>query len=167
MVAAAGPVLEGLPPVIDGRARVLILGSFPSVASLAAGEYYAHGRNQFWPLLEAVLGSPLVGRPYAERLDSVRAAGLAIWDVYASCTRSGSLDAAIRAGVVNDFGRLGEWAPGLARICFNGAAAGRQRPLLAALGYQVHLLPSSSPAHAAKSIDAKGIEWRQALGFPA
>jgi hypoxanthine-DNA glycosylase len=47
--------LQGLAPVIDKRARVLILGSFPSTASLVAQQYYAHPQNQFWRILGAVI----------------------------------------------------------------------------------------------------------------
>lgn len=98
--------LSGLPPVIDRRARVLILGSFPSAASLAAQQYYAHPRNQFWRMLGAVIGQPLKDMPYAARLAAAQAAGIAIWDIYASCERAGSLDSAIRNSVANDFAAL-------------------------------------------------------------
>src|SRR5204863_9466260 len=78
--AAAAPRRRGLPPVIDAGSRVLILGSFPSEASLAARQYYAHPRNHFWPILGAVLGEPLAELPYADRLSRLRARGVAIWD---------------------------------------------------------------------------------------
>jgi TDG/mug DNA glycosylase family protein len=88
--------LTGLPPAVDRRARVLILGSFPSAASLAAGQYYAHPQNQFWRVLGAVIERPLKEMDYSARIAAVQAAGIAIWDVYASCERAGSLDSAIR-----------------------------------------------------------------------
>ena len=56
--------LQGLPPVIGRNARLLILGSFPGVASLRAQQYYGHPRNQFWPLLSAIWGVDLVALPY-------------------------------------------------------------------------------------------------------
>jgi len=43
-----------LPPLISSRTRLLILGSFPSVASLAARQYYGHPQNQFWRILQAI-----------------------------------------------------------------------------------------------------------------
>ncbi len=90
--------LQGLPPLMDARSRVLILGSFPSAASLAAQQYYAHKQNQFWKILGVLLELPLPEMDYAERQAAVLAAGVGIWDVFAACTREGSLDAAIRAG---------------------------------------------------------------------
>lgn len=154
--------LTGLPPVIDAQARVLILGSFPSAASLAAGQYYAHKQNQFWRLLAAILGQPLPAMDYAARQAAVKAAGLAIWDVYGSCERQGSLDAAIRNGAANDFAQLRTLAPGLAKVCFNGQTAGRFAARLAALGYETAVLPASSPAYTL-SFERKLAVWRAAL----
>ena len=152
-----------LPPIIDERARVLILGSFPSEASLAARQYYAHRQNQFWRVLAAILGQPLVEAEYAARQVAVKAAGLAIWDVYATCERQGSLDTAIRAGAPNCFETLKRLAPELARICFNGRTAAKFAPALGTSGYEVVVLPSTSPANAGWSFERKLEVWRQAL----
>lgn len=155
--------LSGFPPVIDQHTRVLILGSFPSAASLAAGQYYAHPQNQFWRVLGTVLGQELKAMPYAARLKAVTAAGMGIWDIYASCERSGSLDSAIREATANDFAALAESAPLLRRICFNGRMAARRIREIQALGFDAVVLPSTSPAHAGMSIDEKLARWRDAL----
>ena len=154
--------LRGLAPVIDARARVLILGSFPSAASLAAQQYYGHRQNQFWPILGAVLGLPLAELDYATRRQQVMAAGIAIWDVYRGCQRQGSLDSAIRSAVANDFRRLRRLAPQLLRVCFNGQTAGRYARQLADLGYETTVLPSTSPAYTLP-IERKLAAWRDAL----
>ena len=60
-------LLFGLPPILDAGVSTLILGSFPSPASLAAQQYYAHRQNQFWRLLGALLGEPLAELDYTER----------------------------------------------------------------------------------------------------
>ncbi len=164
--AASGGQLQGLPPIIDGEARVLILGSFPSPASLAAGQYYAHRQNQFWRILEALLGEPLTAMPYAERQAAVRRAGLAIWDVYHRCERDGSLDSAIRRAEPNDFARLRRLAPHLQRVCFNGQTAARFARVIEALGYPTRVLPSTSPAYTL-SFERKLEAWRSALGQDA
>jgi hypoxanthine-DNA glycosylase len=155
--------LTGLPPIIGAASRVLILGSFPSEASLAARQYYAHRQNQFWKILGAVIGRPLYELDYAARQEAVLDAGLAIWDVYASCERAGSLDSAIRNGQPNDFARLRKSAPQLRRVSFNGQAAGRFAPQLAALGFATLVLPSTSPANASWSFERKLAAWRVGL----
>jgi hypoxanthine-DNA glycosylase len=142
---------------------MLILGSFPSPASLTAGQYYAHRQNQFWRILAAVLGLPLTGMDYPAKLAAVKAAGIAIWDVYAACERAGSLDAAIRNGKPNDFALLREAAPTMRRVCFNGQAAGKFAPQLSALGYETIILPSTSPANATWSFERKLAAWREGL----
>ena len=76
-------VLHGLPPVVGCGTRLLLLGSFPGAASLAAAQYYAHPRNQFWPLLSALLGEDLVGLPYPRRLRRLGARGVGLWAVVA------------------------------------------------------------------------------------
>lgn len=160
---ARRPALTGFAPVLDRRTETLILGSFPSAASLAAGRYYAHPRNQFWRLLGAVLDEPLAELPYARRLARVRAHRLGIWDVLAACDRAGSLDASIRNGRANDFERLRALAPALRRVVFNGVTAGRFAPQFRAAGYVTAVVPSSSPAHAGRSFEQKLALWRAAL----
>ena len=156
-------LLHCLPPVIDARTRVLILGSFPSTASLAAQQYYAHPHNQFWRILGAVLEQPLHEMGYAARIAAVQAAGIAIWDVFASCQRSGSLDSAIRDAVPNDLAALQKSAPALRRICFNGRMAARRIREVEAMGFEALVLPSTSPAHAGMSFAEKLARWRAAL----
>ena len=152
--------LSGLAPVIDAHTRVLILGSFPGAASLAAGQYYAHPRNQLWRLLSAVLDDDLCALPYAARLPQLLAHGVGLWDVLAACEREGSLDANIRQPAANDFDRLRTLCPLLETVGFNGQASGKFAPQFAAQGYRTLVLPSTSPAHAALSFDAKLAFWR-------
>ena len=155
--------LTGLPPVVGPNCRVLILGSFPSAASLKARQYYAHPQNRFWPIMEQVTGLPLCNQVYDERVARVVAAGIAIWDTYAACEREGSLDSAIRNAAFNDFAGLMATAPCLRRACFNGAAAARALRHLSDLGLATIVLPSTSPANASQSMELKLGRWRAAL----
>lgn len=155
--------MHGLPPIIGAQARVLILGSFPSAASLAAQQYYAHPQNQFWRILGAVLERPLQDMTYTARIAVLQAAGIAIWDVFASCNRPGSLDAAIRDALPNPLAELQKSAPALRRVCFNGRMAARRIAEMEDQGYEVLLLPSTSPAHAGMRFEEKLVRWREAL----
>src|SRR5690606_21750051 len=101
--------------------------------------------------------------PYRARLARVLAHRVGICDVYGACVREGSLDAAIRDSVPNDFARLRRLAPRLARVLFNGRAAGRFLPRFEAAGFEVRLLPSTSPAHAGMPLARKRELWQQAL----
>jgi len=153
-------VLHGLAPVADRHARLLVLGSFPSEASLAAQQYYAHPRNHFWPILSALWQEDLRALPYAERMASVRRHGLAIWDVYASCRREGSLDSAIEQARHNDLAGLRAQAPALRAIAHNGGESARSMRITRTLGLPVHRLPSTSPANASWSFERKLAAWR-------
>ena len=170
VVAATQPVLTGLPPVHDRRARLLILGSFPGVASLQAVQYYAHPRNLFWPALSAVTGEPLATLPYDRRLVRVRAHGIAIWDVIGQCFRRGSLDGAIRDPVGQDFDGFLAQLPRLQAVAFNGGLAARAEPWFRSRGYRTYRLPSTSPAHAsmpaARKLDAWQILARELPSIP-
>lgn len=156
--------LQGLAPVVAPGARLLVLGSFPSVASLQAQQYYAHPRNQFWPILSAIWGlsgeQALSALPYAQRLPVVSAHGLAIWDVYAGCLRQGSLDSAIEAAELNDLAGLIQRVPTLRAIAHNGGESARHMHLTQALGLPVFKLPSTSPANASWSFERKLAAWR-------
>jgi hypoxanthine-DNA glycosylase len=142
----------------------------PSVASLAAGEYYAHPRNQFWRIVGELYGFDPAA-PYRFRSKALCLAGVALWDVLASCARPGSLDADIdeRSIVANSFAGFLDAHPHIRRVCFNGRKAEaawrryvlREIPLGSRLSYE--LLPSTSPAHAGMSYPRKLRAWRRAL----
>ena len=160
--------LQGLLPVVGTGTRLLILGSFPGVASLQAQQYYGHPQNHFWKILQALWPlDPLPAREqYAERCAWALAHGLGIWDVYASCEREGSLDSAIRNAEVNDFAALRARCPQLRLIAHNGGESFRHaKAVRAALGvehFPLVQLPSTSPANASWSFERKLAAWREA-----
>lgn len=153
-------LLSGFAPVIDSRTEILILGSFPGVASLQAQQYYAHPRNQFWRLISALIGEDLVAIPYATRLQKLLEHRIGVWDVIDVCAREGSLDSAIRDAQHNDFQVLKEQCPALRRIGFNGKTSGKQAALFADAGFATFILPSSSPAYAVMTFEQKLAVWR-------
>ena len=161
------PRKSAFPPVVAPHTRVLILGSLPGEASLAAGRYYAHPRNRFWHLAGAVIGrDDLPALPYDERLSALLVAGLGLWDTIASARREGSLDAAIREAQAAPLRDLVATLPALRAVGFNGAksaAIGRRALAGSALAFVD--LPSSSPAHAALPLAAKQARWLELARF--
>lgn len=143
--------------------RVLILGSFPGEASLAARQYYAHPRNHFWPLLGAILDEPLPALPYAERLARLRAYRIGVWDAIVACVRQGSLDTAIRDAIRGETAVVRRVAPAVELVCFNGKMAARGEPAWRAVGYATCVLPSSSPAYTRPFVE-KLAAWQVVAG---
>jgi len=154
-------LLCGLRPVIARHTRLVVLGSFPGVASLVAQQYYGHPRNHFWPLLSALWGIDLMALPYEKRLAEVKARGLGIWDVYATCLREGSLDSAIERPALNDLASLKRRAPALQGIAHNGGESARAMGITRSLDVPVYRLPSTSPANASWSFERKLAAWRE------
>lgn len=157
--AADAPVARGLPPVLPPEARILVLGSFPGVASLAARQYYAHPRNHFWPVLAALLDEPLPALPYAERLDRLARRGIALWDTIVACERRGSSDQAIRNATRAEVARVRRASPGIVVVAFNGNTAARASPRWREAGYATLALPSTSPAYT-RPFAEKLAAWR-------
>ncbi len=151
----------GIEPIIPPDARLLILGSLPGDASLAAARYYAHPRNLFWRLLGEVLGRDLAAMDYGVRLTMLGQARIGLWDVIASAQRPGSLDTAMRAIEANPLAACVDGLPDQRAVAFNGATAAKfgSRMLAGRTGLALIDLPSSSPAHAAMSFAAKAARW--------
>ena len=163
-------MLTGLGPLVAPNTRLLVLGSFPGVASLKAQQYYGHPRNHFWPILFAMfeaksatsLGVDCLSS-YQIRSDWLLARGVGLWDVYASCEREGSLDSQIRHAQVNDLSALRQRCPQLAAIAHNGGESFKHARHTQALGLPVYKLPSTSPANASWRFERKLAAWREAF----
>ena len=168
--------VRGFAPIADAKARVLILGSMPGKASLAAGQYYAHAQNLFWGILGEFTGAA-PSLPYAARARALKSRGIALWDVLESCAREGSLDSAIDDATIraNDFAAFYRAHPRVAQVLFNGAKAEacyrkHVLPVLvlpaladAPAARRYHRLPSTSPANASMSRAHRHRVWQQAL----
>ncbi|MEO5586852.1 MAG: DNA-deoxyinosine glycosylase [Novosphingobium sp.] len=156
-------------PLVTRRTRVLILGSLPGEASLAAQRYYAHPQNQFWRLAAAVIErDDLPALDYDARLEALLAARVGLWDTIASAMRRGSLDAEIRDAEPAQLAQLVATLPGLRAVGFNGKTSAKiGRAQLAGTALALVDLPSSSPAHAARSFAQKRERWLQLQQFLA
>jgi len=161
-------LLLGFPPIAAADARVLVLGSMPSVASLAKQQYYGHPRNAFWPIMGRLFGAgPELA--YDERRRILSARGVAVWDVLRQCHRDGSLDTSIcrDSEAANDFRAFFRGHPHIATLFFNGQKAEMafRRHVLpeveqTAREFRYVRLPSTSPAHAGRSFEQKLSAWR-------
>ena len=159
------PVIRSFPPIADASARVLILGSMPGKESLRAKQYYAHPRNSFWKLMGEFFNAG-IELPYDRRTQQLKKTGVALWDVLACCAREGSLDSAIddTSITANDFPRFFSAYPRITHVFFNGTTAERcfrvhVQPRLDMPALQLARLPSTSPAHAARSYAQKRAAW--------
>ena len=161
------PRVRSFKPIADADAEILILGSMPGRASLAAREYYAHPRNAFWRIAAELLKFDQ-DSPYAKRVQALKAARIALWDVLQSCTREGSLDARIENGVANDFRTFFRTHRRIRRVFFNGAKAESTfkrhvLPEIDGSALSFRRLPSTSPANASMSPARKLRAWRAIL----
>ncbi len=165
--------ITGFAPIADGDARILILGSMPSIASLQKQQYYGHRRNAFWPVMLALFSGP-PDADYRQRRQILLDHHVALWDVLRSCRRSGSLDSGIAEDSIetNDFVDFFDRHPAVERVFFNGALAEKvyKKQVLPILGEEFaylryRRLPSTSPAHAAMNLEQKREAWRVILDF--
>lgn len=162
----AKPVLQGLPPLLAANTRLVVLGSFPGVASLRAQQYYGHPQNQFWKIMATLLSpnaAEVLTKPYGERAQWLLEQGVGLWDVYAACDREGSLDSDIKNAQPNDLQSLRTRCPAMVAIAHNGAESFKHAKHTQALGLPVHRLPSTSPANASWSFDRKLVAWQSVL----
>jgi hypoxanthine-DNA glycosylase len=153
-------VKHTIPPVWDKNSKVLILGSFPSVKSREQQFFYGHKQNRFWRVLSEILGCQ-VPQSIDEKKEMLLSHNIAVWDVIASCTITGSSDASIRDVVPNDFSRILKEAD-IRAIYANGAKAYElyKKYCVKITGIEAVKLPSTSPANAAFSLDKLVEEWK-------
>ena len=159
---------EGFPPLANVDANFLVLGSLPGMRSIQEQQYYAHPRNAFWPIMQALFG---VDGDYESRRRQLIANRIAVWDVLNSAVRPGSLDADIRLDVAraNDFEAFFSSHPNIGVVIFNGKKAEslfvrfvEARPNDPSARFLA--MPSTSPAYAAMPYSGKLARWREAFG---
>lgn len=160
------PHVQSFAPVEPANAKVLILGSMPGVASLRAAQYYAHPRNLFWRIMAELLATDPAA-PYGQRIQALKSARIALWDVLQSCRREGSLDADIDDGslIPNDFAAFFRRHPQITHVFFNGSKAEQcyrkhVLPFIGTVPVEYLRLPSTSPANASLSYERKLDAWR-------
>lgn len=160
--------INSFSPIEDSNANILILGSIPSKTSLLTGQYYAHSRNSFWPIMGDLIAAART-LPYTMRIQILRSNGIALWDVLASCKRKSSLDSDIdkASACANNFESFLSTHQNITDIFFNGTMAEKyfNKLVLHTLSPNLRYtrLPSTSPAHAALTYNQKLNAWKTIL----
>jgi len=181
--------ISSFEPIERGDARVLILGTLPSVASLKEGYNYGHPRNAFWYIIQALLlnepleMSPEKLLPIEERKKLLIDNKIALWDSLHSAARPGSsLDSAIdlTTETPNDIPGFIRTHKQLRAVFFNGTKSesvfkrlvepgmNSDAELLAEIMKRPVIfrrLPSTSPANAGISLEDKFAAWSEILRF--
>ncbi len=152
--------------IADETTTTLIIGSMPGVASLEAGQYYAHKHNLFWRFVFEAFNEEYNAPSYEQKIALLKAHHFGLWDAAKSCAREGSLDTNIKDVKPNDFAALFKLYPNIKRLCFNGQKAFQlfkrfHGGLLASVQYTV--LPSTSPANASIPLFERRRVWFEAL----
>lgn len=155
--------IHNIPPLYNEKSRILILGSFPSVKSREGQFFYHHPQNRYWKVMAAVFGEP-VPETITEKKQMILSHHIAMWDVIASCDISGSSDSSIKNVTANDIGRLLEETE-IEKIYTNGGTAHKyyQRYVKKKIGRDDIVLPSTSPANAAWSLERLIMAWKEAF----
>ncbi|MEA3373550.1 MAG: DNA-deoxyinosine glycosylase [Campylobacterota bacterium] len=143
-------------PIVNARSKVLILGSFPSLKSFELNFYYAHPRNQFWPIVEKLFDVTLPDNE--ARHNFALDKGIAMWDTYGALerTQGNSSDANLANLQPNDIPALLKKYPSIKSVFCTGKKSYEGiKKFFPDLALTVTLLPSTSPAYAILKFDAK------------
>ncbi len=149
-------------PIVFPDTETLILGTFPSVDSFEKAFYYAHSRNQFWPILSKLTGYPINNRD--QKIWLLKQSKLGLWDMVAGCRRENSLDSSLKGIEVNDIPALLREHPSIRKILFTGRKAQELfERHFGDLTIERDYLPSPSPAYAAMGFEEKAREYAEKL----
>ena len=155
---------KGLAPIINEDTRILILGSLPSDESIRNQQYYSNPGNDFWKLINEIIGEDITTLDYEAKIQKLQEHKIGIWDVLFASERDGSMDSNINNEEINDFSNLKNVAPNLQLVCFNGKKAGEYEQTIQGHGIETKVLPSSSGANRRYS-DKRIVEWRSIADF--
>ena len=146
-------------PVFDSNSEILVLGSFPSVKSRENNFYYGHPQNRFWKVTAAVF-SRTVPNTVDEKKSFLLENKIALWDVMKSCEITGSADSTIKSVTPNDLSEI-LVVGNIKHIYANGKTAQKlyNKYIKKSTGIEITVLPSTSPANAAFSLEKLIKEW--------
>ena len=154
-------IIHPIPPLYDKDSKILILGSFPSVKSREEAFFYGHKQNRFWKVLAALFQEP-IPETIDEKKHLLLRHHIAIWDVIQSCDIKGSSDSSIKNVEPTELRKILD-AANIKQIYANGSKAGQlyKKYQLPLTGMEAVILPSTSPANAAWSLERLCEAWRK------
>ena len=121
--------------------------------------FYGHPQNRFWKVIAGIFDEEI---PISidEKKQLILGNHLALWDVIAECEIVGSSDASIKNARANDLSEILNHAP-IQKIIVNGKTAERLyiKYIEPVTGIKAVVLPSTSPANAAWSLDRLVDAW--------
>jgi len=173
MINVQNSKFTGFDYIAGPDAQIIILGSMPGIESIKQQQYYAHPRNCFWNIMDEMIAAGR-GLAYPKRLLKLKQHHIALWDVAHQCERNGSLDSNIKSNSIipNDFSLFFANHSRIKTVFFNGRKAADiyQKRVIPTLteplsSLPCHILPSTSPAHAAMSYQSKLSQWLQITDF--
>jgi len=151
-------------PIVFRDTQILILGSFPSIQSFEKNFYYAHPRNQFWKILEAVTMYPVNNRD--QKIWLLKECKFGLWDMIKVCSRESSLDSSLENEEVNDLAVFLEDYPSITKLAFTGKKAEALfKTHFSHLNMETVYLPSPSAAYAKMTFAEKVAEYKKQLGY--
>ncbi len=148
-------VVHSLEPIYDENAKVLILGTMPSIKSREVGFYYGHKQNRFWTTLEKVYQEE-IGATKEEKITFLKKHKIALFDVLKSCDITSSLDSTIKNPIPNDLTPILKKTN--IKVIFttgNKAYELYQKYCYPKTKIQAIKLPSTSPLYCPKGIDER------------
>ena len=152
-------------PVYNKNSKILILGSFPSVKSRELNFYYGHPQNRFWKLMSKIYNEE-IGDEIDLKKQFLLKNNIALWDSLKSCEIKGSSDASITNVEINNIEELIKKS-NISKIIFNGKAAYnlffKNADMNKYSNLEIRILPSTSPANAAYSLDKLFDIWSKEL----
>lgn len=156
-------IVHPIPPLFNSDSRILILGSLPSVKSREAMFFYGHPQNRFWKMISLIFEEPFP-QSVEEKKKLVLEHKLAMWDTIYSCDIIGSSDSSIKNVTPTDLKRIVDHSK-VERILCNGKTSGKyyEQYQMKELGIRAEILPSTSPANAACSLEKLVAVWGEAL----
>lgn len=146
-------------PIYSSTSKILILGSLPSVKSREQQFFYGHPQNRFWKVIAALMEETLP-TTIKEKRTLLLDHDIAIWDTIYSCDIKGSSDASIKNVTPTDLTTILEES-NIKQIYCNGKTSGKyyERYQQTQTGREAIVLPSTSPANAAYSLERLIEEW--------